>query len=41
MRAALIALALLLPTMPALAQPAPNRAQESRRAELDSLFEGL
>ncbi len=43
MRAALLALPLLL--MPVLAaaqsQPAPNRAEESRRAELESLFEGL
>jgi tetratricopeptide (TPR) repeat protein len=43
MRPALLALALLM--SPALAaaqpQPPPSRAQESRRAELDSLFEGL
>jgi tetratricopeptide (TPR) repeat protein len=41
MRAALIALPLLFISVLAPAQPAPNRAQESRRAELDSLFEGL
>ncbi len=43
MRAALVALPLLLVPVLALGQsvPAPNRAQESRRAELDSLFEGL
>lgn len=41
MRAALIALSLLLPLPSALAQPAPNRQQESRRAELDTLFESL
>ncbi|WP_230167744.1 tetratricopeptide repeat protein [Roseomonas sp. CECT 9278] len=42
MRAAFLALLLLAPA-PALAQsaPAPNRAQEGRRAELDSLFDGL
>jgi tetratricopeptide (TPR) repeat protein len=43
MRLAVLAIALL--TLPVLAaaqpQPAPSRAQESRRAELDSLFEGL
>jgi tetratricopeptide (TPR) repeat protein len=41
MRAALIALALLVTPMLGQAQPNPNRAQESRRAELDSLFDGL
>ena len=43
MRAALLVLPLLLVPVLALgqSQPAPNRAQESRRAELDSLFEGL
>ncbi|MBR0670027.1 tetratricopeptide repeat protein [Neoroseomonas soli] len=43
MRAALLALTLLLPPTLAAAQsqPGANRAQESRRAELDSLFETL
>lgn len=43
MRAVLIALSLLMLPVPGAAQGAhaPNRAEESRRAELDSLFEGL
>ncbi len=41
MRAALIALPLLILPGLAPAQPTPNRQQENRRAELDSLFEGL
>lgn len=41
MRAALIALPLLILPGLAAAQPAPDRRQESRRAELDSLFETL
>lgn len=41
MRAALIALPLLVLPGFVAAQPAPNRQQESRRAELDTLFESL
>ena len=41
MRAVLIALPLLVLPGLASAQPAPDRRQESRRAELDSLFEHL
>ncbi|MEO3470457.1 tetratricopeptide repeat protein [Roseomonas sp. CAU 1739] len=41
MRAALIALPLLILPGMAMAQPAPNRQQETRRAELDTLFESL
>ena len=43
MRAALIALSLLTLPPPVLAQSAraPDRAETSRRAELDGLFEGL
>lgn len=40
-RAALLALALLVPPAATVAQPAPTRQQEARRAELDSLFETL
>lgn len=41
MRAVLLALSLLAVPGLAAAQPAPGRAQEQRRAELDSLFEAL
>lgn len=41
MRRALIAMPLLLLPVFAAAQPTPTRQQEARRAELETLFEGL
>lgn len=41
MRLALLLLALVVATPAEAQQRAPNRAEESRRAELDSLFDGL